>query len=349
MPATAQRSALSYFTIPALAFVAAVIGAFVFAGPQVAFVVAVLAILEISLSFDNAVVNAQVLQHWDPAWRKRFLGLGIIVAVFGMRFAFPILIVAVAAHLSPAGALDLALHHPADYAAKLTSVHAQVSAFGGAFLAMLGLGYFFDAEKDNHWIGPIESLLAKCGEVEAIQAALTVLGLLVAAYFMPTGQLAFLMAGLIGIVVYVATRAAGTILGGGDAGSKIIAASIGGFLYLEVLDASFSFDGVLGAFALTNNIIWIAVGLGVGALTVRELTLLAVDRGTLAEFPYLENGAFWAILALAGMMISAPILDLPEWVKGLTGAGLIVAAFITSLLANRKALTEAVTAPAPAE
>lgn len=338
-----QRPALSYFTIPAIAFAASVAAAGIFAGAQVAFVVAVLAILEISLSFDNAVVNAQVLQHWDEKWRKRFLGWGIIVAVVGMRLAFPILIVSGAAHISPADALDLALHHPADYAAKLTSVHTEVSAFGGAFLAMLGFGYFLDAEKDNHWLGSIEAVLAKCGEVEAIQAALTVGSLLGASLLMPEpDRLAFLGAGLFGIVVYVVTRAAGTILGGGEAGSKIIAASIGGFFYLEVLDASFSFDGVLGAFALTNNVLWIAVGLGVGALSVRELTILAVDRGTLAEFPFLENGAFWAILALAGMMITAPIIDLPEWIKGLTGAGLIGAAFITSLLANRAALKEAV-------
>jgi hypothetical protein len=348
-----RRPAYSYFIIPMIAFVLAVFAAGIISGPVTSFLVANLALLEISLSFDNAVVNAHVLQNWDAKWRQRFLGLGIIVAVFGMRLVFPILIVSAAAHIPVLGAIDLALNHADLYAAKLTSVHAEVSAFGGAFLAMLGLGYFFDAEKDNHWIGPIESLLAKCGQVEAIQAALTVLALISAFLFMPeAARLSFLTAGLIGIVTYVATRAIATITSGGDVENKIIPAGIGGFLYLEILDASFSFDGVLGAFALTTNIIWIAVGLGVGALAVRELTMLAVDRKALTVFPYLENGAFWAILALAGMMILSPVHDLPDMVKGLTGAVLILAALITSLpsfLSSLKDAQNAPVAPLPAE
>ena len=344
------RSTLSYFKLPIIAFLAAVIVAGIFGGPLTSFLVANLALLEISLSFDNAVVNAHVLESWDEKWRKRFLGLGIIVAVFGMRLLFPIMIVAVAGHMSPLGALDLALNHSTQYAEKLTSVHAEVSAFGGAFLAMLSLGYFFDAEKDNHWIAPLESMFAKFGQVEAIQTALTVLALVVASLFMsePT-RLPFLSAGLVGIVTYVVTRAIAMVTAGPDVESKIIPAGIGGFLYLEILDASFSFDGVLGAFALTTNIIWIAVGLGVGAFAVRELTMLAVDRKALAVFPYLENGAFWAILALAGMMIVAPAYDLPDVVKGLTGAALILAALVTSLPSYLASLKTPSPAAVPAE
>jgi len=98
---------------------------------------------------------------------------------------------------------------------------------------------------------------------------------------------------------------------------------IGGFLYLEVLDASFSFDGVIGAFALSNNMVIIALGLSIGAMFVRSLTLLLVRNGTLAEYRYLEHGAFWAIIALAAIMLISAHVEIPETVTGLIGAALI--------------------------
>lgn len=345
-----QKSVLSYFKAPALALLLGVIAAAIFAGPQTAVLVAILAILEISLSFDNAVVNAKVLGGWDPAWRNRFLGFGIIVAVFGMRLLFPLGIVSVTAGISPGAALDLALHHPADYAAKLTSVHYLVAAFGGVFLAKVGLEHFIDAEKDSHWIAPVEKFLASLGGGIAVEVLITLVALLGVSRFLPGAeQLGFVVAGVLGLITFLVTKNLGVLAtGGGDVADKVIKASIGGFLYLEVLDASFSFDGVIGAFAITQNLIWITVGLGIGALAVRELTLLAVDRGTLTEFPHLENGAFWAIIVLAGIMLISPIVEVPEIVTGLIGAALIGAAFITSLLENRKASAAAAGVPATA-
>lgn len=334
-----RKPIMSYFWKPLLALVIGVAAADAFAGPQMAFTVFVLAVLGISLSFDNAVVNAKILKNWSQPWRNAFLFFGILFATFGMRFAFPILIVSAFAHIPVLDTLGLALNHHAAYAAKLAGVHTAVTAFGGAFLAMLGLGYFFDAEKDSHWLAPIEGLLAKAGAFEAITTALTLAGLGAVAVFIPASErFVYLLSGAIGICAFVASRALGTFASGGA--GKVVAASIFGFLYLEFLDASFSFDDVLGSFALTNDIVWIAVGLGIGALAVRELTLMAVDRDTLAEFPFLEHGAFWAILFLAFTMLTAPVLVLPEAVKGLGGVALIGAAFLTSLVANRRALGE---------
>jgi hypothetical protein len=332
-----QRPIVSYFRAPALALMAGVAAALYFAGPAMALLVAILAILEISLSFDNAVVNAQILGSWDEKWRKLFLGIGIIVAVAGMRLIFPLGIVSVTAGLSPGAVLDLALHHPADYAAKLISVRYLVAAFGGVFLAKIGLEHFLDAEKETHWISAIESPLAKLGGGVSVEILVTMGTLLAIAHFLPvTQQLGFVVAGVLGLITFLVTKNLGVLAaGGGDVATKVIRAGIGGFLYLEVLDASFSFDGVIGAFAITQNLIWITVGLGIGALTVRELTLMAVDRGTLAEFPHLEHGAFWAILALAGIMLISPIIEVPEIVTGLIGAGLILAAFITSVMENK--------------
>lgn len=334
-----QKSLLSYFRAPGLAFALGVGAAAIFAGPQTAFIVAVLAVLELSLSFDNAVVNAHILESWDEKWKRIFLGFGMIIAVFGMRLVFPVAIVSVTAGLSPLGALDLALNHPADYAAKLTSVHYLVAAFGGVFLAKVGLEHFIDADKESHWIEPIEKVLSKLGAGVSVEVLVTLITLLTIAHFLPGAeQFGFIVAGILGLITFLVTKNLGTLAaGGGEIGSKVIRASIGGFLYLEMLDASFSFDGVIGAFAITQNLIWITVGLGIGALAVRELTLLAVDRGTLAEFPHLEHGAFWAIITLATIMLISPIVEVPEAVTGLLGAGLIGAAFLTSVLENRKA------------
>jgi hypothetical protein len=117
---------------------------------------------------------------------------------------------------------------------------------------------------------------------------------------------------------------------------EIVQSGAASFLYLEVLDASFSFDGVIGAFALSNNLFIIGIGLGVGAMFVRSLTIMLVERETLASYRYLEHGAFYAIIALAIMMFLSTVIHIPEVVTGLIGAGLIVTAFVDSIRYNRR-------------
>ena len=108
------------------------------------------------------------------------------------------------------------------------------------------------------------------------------------------------------------------------------------FIYLELIDASFSLDGVLGAFALSKDVIIIAVGLGIGAMFVRSLTMLIVETGTLAKFRYLEHGAHWAIGFLAIIMLYSTIHSVPEVVTGLIGLFFIIASFISSIKENKK-------------
>ncbi len=111
---------------------------------------------------------------------------------------------------------------------------------------------------------------------------------------------------------------------------------LAGFIYLEILDASFSFDGVIGAFALTGDIWLIALGLGVGALFVRSLTIFLVERGTLAKFRFLEHGAHYAIFFLGAIMLLKIHFHIGELVTGGIGFGFIAAAFLHSLWANKK-------------
>jgi hypothetical protein len=103
------------------------------------------------------------------------------------------------------------------------------------------------------------------------------------------------------------------------------------FLYLEVLDASFSFDGVVGAFAITQEIFVIAAGLGIGAMYIRSLTVYLVRQGTLQEYVYLEHGAHYAIGALALILAISIETEVPEIITGLVGVGFIGVALLSSL------------------
>jgi hypothetical protein len=303
------------------------------------FIVAVLAILEVSLSFDNAVVNASVLKNMTPVWRHRFITWGIAIAVFGMRIVFPVVIVAIIGRIDPISALVMAASHPDQYSRVLVSAHVTVSAFGGAFLAMVGLKHFFNQEKVVHWIALVERPLTRLGRIEAVELGLVLLLLyLVSTRLIMPEQIEFLVAGLFGLLTYIAVDGVSALLDVEAAVKKgLVKSGAASFLYLEVLDASFSFDGVIGAFALSNNMFIIAIGLGVGAMFVRSLTIMLVEHETLATYRYLEHGAFYAIIALAVMMFINAVRHVPEVMTGLIGGAFIVAAFLDSLRFNRRA------------
>ena len=145
------------------------------------------------------------------------------------------------------------------------------------------------------------------------------------------------MSAIVGLIVFILVDGLGTYLDG-KAGSKSsfgARGGVGAFLYLEVLDASFSFDGVIGAFALTTNILLIAIGLGIGAMYVRSMTIMLVERGTLAEFRYLEHGAFYSIFALSVIMFLQSILHVPELLTGGIGISFISLAFYQSIQHNK--------------
>ena len=304
---------------------------------SILWICAVLAVLEVSLSFDNAAVNASILKDMDPVWQQRFLTWGIAIAVFGMRIVFPIVIVMVAASLGPIDAVRLALSEPAEYQRIVSDAHIGLMGFGGAFLGMVGLKFFFDAEKDLDWIASIERPLAKVADIEAISIGLVLLGTWATSTMLTEGDaLTFIIAAIGGLLTYLAVEIVNHVLEPPTPSTGDVAkAGFGAFLYLEVLDASFSFDGVIGAFALTNNLIIIAIGLGIGAMFVRSMTIFLVRRGTMSEYRYLEHGAFYAILALAVIMYINTFAHIPETITGLIGAVLIGLAFWSSVRANR--------------
>lgn len=303
------------------------------------FICAVLAVLEISLSFDNAIVNANKLKTMTPVWQRRFLTWGILIAVFGMRIVFPLLIVVIAAGIGPWQALVLAATEPAEYAHIMHEAHLPIAAFGGTFLMMVGLNFFFDQEKDIHWVRWLEQRMQEYSSIRGVEVAvvlLTVIGF--SRLLGEADREVFMNAAIWGLLTFLLVEVLGGFLDRSQQALKAGAqGGLGAFLYLEVLDASFSFDGVIGAFALSQNLFIIAIGLGIGAMYVRSMTIMLVEKGTLAEYRYLEHGAFWAIIALSIIMFAQSLVHIPEVITGLGGAGLIGLSLWSSVKVNRRA------------
>jgi hypothetical protein len=332
--------------------------AFLYGGTPGLTIATILAILEISVSFDNAVVNATVLGQMSLFWQKIFLTVGIAIAVFGMRLAFPLIIVGITAKLSPTEAVNLALekgsvHTPGTYANLLHEAHPAIAAFGGVFLLMLFLNFIFE-EREITWLSWLEKPLARIGKLDQLSVVVSIVLLLVAATELAPHDkgLSVLISGSLGMITYILVNGLGDVLDsdeededaepgekGGSSGQlalKVGKAAFASFLYLEVLDASFSFDGVIGAFAITSDPIIIAIGLGIGAMYIRSMTVFLVRKGTLADYVYLEHGAQWAIGALSILLLITIKYEVPEIVTGLIGVSLIGAAFVSSIVRNRR-------------
>lgn len=349
--------------------------AFVYGSWSAVILCAILGVLEVSLSFDNAVINATILERMTEFWQKMFLTVGIVIAVFGMRLLLPLLIVYFAAGLPPVEAFQLAMNPPANgaayfpdgspsYETLLTDAHPIIAAFGGMFLLMLFLNWLFE-EKEHTWLTWLERPLAKAGRLDSMAILVACLLLLVVSETLAEDAETVLFAGLLGLVVYLAVNGLGTFfenaehVGDGTvegsepetnvdhepspAGRNTKLVKVAGkagfflFLYLEVLDASFSFDGVIGAFAITSDPILIALGLGlIGAMFVRSLTVFLVRKGTLSEYVYLEHGAHWAIGALAVILMISIGVHISEFITGLLGVAFIGAALFSSIQRNKR-------------
>ncbi|MGW5798594.1 DUF475 domain-containing protein [Streptomyces bacillaris] len=351
------------FAVTALGLVAA----FFYGGWQAFGIVAILSILEISLSFDNAVINAGILKKMNAFWQKIFLTIGILIAVFGMRLVFPVVIVAVSAQLGPIEAIDLSFNDPDRYKELVTDAHPAIAAFGGMFLLMIFLDFIFE-DRDIQWLRWIERPLAKLGKVDMLSVCVALVVLLVSAMTFATqahqhggGHVdktsTVLLSGIAGLITYLIVGGLSGFFEGKleeeeereqeaeeqakKAGKPVTGVALAGkaafflFLYLEVLDASFSFDGVIGAFAITNEIVLMALGLGIGAMYVRSLTVYLVRQGTLDDYVYLEHGAHYAIGALSVILLVTIQYEINEIITGLIGVVLIGLSFWSSLRRNK--------------
>lgn len=316
---------MKYFYSSFLITIIGLVVAYFLGGILAIYIAFLLSILEISLSFDNAVVNAKILQTMSPIWQKRFIIWGIPIAVFGMRFVFPLVIVAVASGLGIFETLKIAITNPAHYHEALEESKNEIYIFGGGFLLMVFNDFFFDKDRKIHWISFLENsrLTNFFKKIPNMSVIIAIFVGLILIYEEPQYCVAYFSA----ILLH-------SLISGFDAAfdTNGIKNGLMGFLYLEVLDASFSFDGVIGAFALSDNIFIIMIGLGIGAMFVRSLTIFMVEKKTLENFAFLEHGAHYAILALAIIMFLKVHFEVSEIITGTIGFGFIFVSFICSIM-----------------
>lgn len=301
----------------------------------------ILVVLEVTFSFDNAVINSRVLVRMSPFWQKLFLTVGIFIAVFVVRFLLPIIIVMLTSGHGFMEVVNLALYNPDQYGETLHHAAPTIDAFGGTFLIMIGISYFMDRKKDIHWLSRIEKQLARAGGYQNL-TVFVMLSTAMALYFTvdDAHKVTVLVASIIGTLLHIGLNIFGSFFEKRQKASttKLVGlAAFGSFMYLEVLDASFSLDGVIGAFAITNEIVLIIAGLGAGAIWVRSLTVYLMRSGALGKYRYLEHGAHWAILALGIiMLVKLYHVEPPEWFTGSLGLIVISVAIISSVLERRR-------------
>lgn len=311
-------------------------------GSSALLTVSLLTLLETTFSADNAVINSKILNTMSFVWQRIFMTVGVLIAVFLIRFILPIVIVMIGAKLGFHNVLDLALHHPKLYASQLLRDEPAINAFGGTFLLMVALNYFVDYKKSVHWISPLERKLSSLGQFESISTfAMLAIILLLYATVNNAYQTTVLTAAIVAMTVRAGLGLLSSVIEPrtekAELHKKIGVAAFFAFTYLEILDASFSLDGVIGAFAITSSIVLIVAGLGAGAIWVRAMTTHLVRTNTLARYVFLEHGAYWAIGFLGTiMLLKLYRVNLPEWFVGSLGIVWIIAAVYWSRRKGQK-------------
>lgn len=295
----------------------------------IAIIVSGLVLFETVSSIDNAVINAEVLSTMSQRARRWFLFWGLLVAVFLLRGALPWVIVwAVNPGLGPIGSFTAALSSdPAVAEAIEGSKHILLSG-GGIFLVFLFFHWLFLEPKNFGLKG--ERFFQQQG-VWFYAVVSIILALVVWFAIQKDPLMAF--GAVVGSTAFFIThgfkenakQSEERLMKKGDSGlsdfSKI--------LYLEVIDATFSIDGVVGAFAFTLSVPLILLGNGIGALVVRQLTISNIDR--IKRYIFLKNGAMYSIFFLGIIMLSDSFgMEIPSWVSPVVTATVVGYFFLKS-------------------
>lgn len=259
-----------------------------------------LVVFEIVNSIDNAIINAHVLKSMSVKWRRIFLFWGIIFAVFVVRGVLPFFIVWITVPgLSPAQVFGAVFSGSPEVINAVNEGKPLILMGAGVFLLLLYLHWLFLEQKSPLFV--VDKLIKPHFGIWFFAcAAILLVALLYFARGNPILMLSAAMGNAVFFILYgfreQAEKQSARLMKSG--------AHLGDFsklLYLEVLDASFSFDGVLGAFAFTTSIPLILIGNGIGALVVRDLTIKSIDR--VAKYKFLKNGAMTSIGILGAIII----------------------------------------------
>jgi len=275
--------------------------------------VAGLVAFETVSSIDNAIINAEVLHGMSKKARKWFLFWGMLFAVFVVRGVLPWLIVYVVnPSLGVVGSLTATFSNDPRVHASIEASAPILLAGGGIFLVFL----FF------HWLFLETKNFGLAGEKFFLRQGVwfyAVVSIILAAVVWFAQQINPLMAfgAVVGSTAFFITH--GFKQNAEQAEKEMISGSsamgdIAKILYLEIIDMTFSIDGVLGAFAFTMSVPLILIGNGIGAVVVRQLTIGNIDR--IKKLVYLKNGAMYSILLLGTIMLADAFgFHIPQWVS----------------------------------
>lgn len=279
---------------------------------------AVLVILGLGLfetvsSVDNAIINAEVLSTMQAKARRWFLVWGMFIAVFLIRGILPWLIVWVATPgLGPLEALTATFSSDPAVIEAVEHAAPVLLAGGGTFLVFLFFHWLF--LEDKHFGLPHERHIMKAGIW--FYAVVSVLLSAIVWYALKVDpMLAF--GATVGSTAFFITHGFKSQAEKAEAAlrsGKGHMSDISKILYLEAIDATFSIDGVLGAFAFTLSIPLILLGNGIGAIVVRQLTIGNIDR--IKKYVFLKNGAMYSVLVLGAIMLGDAFgLHIPHWLS----------------------------------
>jgi len=295
-------------------------------------IVAGLCLFETITSIDNAIINAEVLSTMSEKARRWFLLWGLLFAVFVIRGVLPWLIVWMSTpSLGPVGALTATFSSDPAVIAAIEQSAPMLLVGGGTFLVFLFFHWLFLEDKNFGLRG--ERYFATKGVwffaiVSIILAAIVWLALgrdPMMAFGAVIGSTAFFI--VHGFRQNAEEQERKMVSGDLSDISKIF--------YLEIIDATFSIDGVLGAFAFTMAVPLIIIGNGIGALIVREITVRNVD--SIKKYKYLKNGAMYSIFCLGIIMILDSFgFGIPSFVSPIITFGVVGYFLVMSLRAMPK-------------
>lgn len=277
--------------------------------------IAGLALFESITSIDNAIINAEVLATMGKRARRWFLTWGILIAVFGVRGFLPWLIVfAMTPGLGPWDALTASLTGDPVAMQAIHNSSPVLMVGGSVFFIFLFFHWLF-LEQKNYGI-PAERIIARQGGWFYAVASILLTAIV---WFAIEDRPVLAFGAVVGSTAFFITHGfrqhaeeQERHLMSGDA--KV--SDLGKILYLEVIDLSFSIDGVVGAFAFTLSVPLILIGNGIGAIVVRQLTVYGVER--IRSYAYLKNGAMYSILVLGCVMLAHAFdHQVPEWLSPL--------------------------------
>ncbi len=287
-----------------------------------------LIVFEVVSSVDNAIVNAHVLKTMSAKWRKMFLFWGIIFAVFLIRGLVPLLVVWMSVpEIGLMGTFHAAFSGSSDFSQLIEERKGIILLGAGVFMALLYLHWLFLEKKDPYFV-PDKLIKPQHGVWFFAAAAIILVSLL----YLARSSWHLMLSAAVGNAVFFilygfreqAAKQEEMLQGGNNNLSNFSK-----LMYLEVLDASFSFDGVFGAFAFTTSIPLILIGNGIGALVVRQLTIAGIEK--VSQYKWLKNGAMTSIGLLGLVMILKSFgVHIPEYLPTVVTIGLVGLTFWAS-------------------